>query len=323
MKHGCQLLLAAVFAPLALTHTASAQTYPTKPIRLVVGFPQGGPNDILGRLAAGWLTQRLGQPVEVENRGGNSGNIGTEVVVKAAPDGYTLLLVGPANAISGALNQNLPFNFLTDIALIGGITREALVLVVHPSVAAKTTPELIALAKAGAANLRMASTGVGSSPHLSGELFKTMAGLTLPVVHYQGGGPALKAMIAGEAEVMFEPMSASIEPVRKGQLRALAVTTTTRSAALPELPPLGDAVPGYEASAVTGLGAPKGTPATVIATLNAALNAAFTDPAMKAKLADTGGDPLPGTPEAFAKIMQGETEKWGRVVKAAGVKATP
>ena len=323
MKHGCQLLLAAVFAPLALTHTASAQTYPTKPIRLVVGFPQGGPNDILGRLAAGWLTQRLGQPVEVENRGGNSGNIGTEVVVKAAPDGYTLLLVGPANAISGALNQNLPFNFLTDIALIGGITREALVLVVHPSVAAKTTPELIALAKAGAANLRMASTGVGSSPHLSGELFKTMAGLTMPVVHYQGGGPALKAMIAGEAEVMFEPMSASIEPVRKGQLRALAVTTTTRSAALPELPPLGDAVPGYEASAVTGLGAPKGTPATVIATLNAALNAAFTDPAMKAKLADTGGDPLPGTPEAFAKIMQGETEKWGRVVKAAGVKATP
>ena len=323
MKHGCQLLLAAVFAPLALTHTASAQTYPTKPIRLVVGFPQGGPNDILGRLAAGWLTQRLGQPVEVENRGGNSGNIGTEVVVKAAPDGYTLLLVGPANAISGALNQNLPFNFLTDIALIGGITREALVLVVHPSVAAKTTPELIALAKAGAANLRMASTGVGSSPHLSGELFKTMAGLTLPVVHYQGGGPALKAMIAGEAEVMFEPMSASIEPVRKGQLRALAVTTTMRSAALPELPPLGDAVPGYEASAVTGLGAPKGTPATVIATLNAALNAAFTDPAMKAKLADTGGDPLPGTPEAFAKIMQGETEKWGRVVKAAGVKATP
>ena len=323
MKHGCQLLLAAVFAPLALTHTASAQTYPTKPIRLVVGFPQGGPNDILGRLAAGWLTQRLGQPVEVENRGGNSGNIGTEVVVKAAPDGYTLLLVGPANAISGALNQNLPFNFLTDIALIGGITREALVLVVHPSVAAKTTPELIALAKAGAANLRMASTGVGSSPHLSGELFKTMAGLTLSVVHYQGGGPALKAMIAGEAEVMFEPMSASIEPVRKGQLRALAVTTTMRSAALPELPPLGDAVPGYEASAVTGLGAPKGTPATVIATLNAALNAAFTDPAMKAKLADTGGDPLPGTPEAFAKIMQGETEKWGRVVKAAGVKATP
>ena len=298
--------------------TAHAQPYPSKPIRLVIGFPQGGPNDILGRIMAGWLTQRLGQPVEPHNIAGQSGNPATHEVVKAAPDGYTLLLVGPANAISGS-NPNLPFVFLRDIALIGGITREALVLVTHPSVPAKTAAELIALARGGTKQLRMASTGTGSSPHLSGELFKTMTGLTLPVVHYQGGGPALKAMISGEAEVMFEPMSASIEPVRKGQLRALAVSTTTRSTALPELPPLADTVPGYEASAVTGLGAPAGTPLAVIATLNAAINAAFADAGMKAKLADTGGEPLPGTPEAFAAIMKGETEKWGLVLKTAGI----
>lgn len=297
---------------------AHAQSYPSKPIRLVIGFPQGGPNDILGRIVAGWLTQRLGQPVEPHNIAGQSGNPATHEVVKATPDGYTLLLVGPANAISGS-NPNLPFVFLRDIAPIGGITREALVLVVHPSVKATTATELISLARTGEAKLRMASTGVGSSPHLSGELFKTMTGLTLPVVHYQGGGPALKAMIAGEAEVMFEPMSASIEPVRKGQLRGLAVSTTTRSAALPELPILADTVPGYEASAVTGLGAPTGTPQAVIAVLNAALNAAHSDAAMKAKLADTGGEALPGTPEAFGALMRAETEKWGKVLKAAGI----
>ncbi len=297
---------------------ASAQTYPAKPINLVIGFPQGGPNDILGRLIAGWLTKRLGQPVVADNRPGSSGNIATEAVVKAAPDGYTLLLVGPANAISGS-NPNLPFVFLRDIAPIGGITREALVLVVHPAVEAKTPQHLIALAKAGSAKLRMASTGVGSSPHLSGELFKSMAAITMPVVHYQGGGPALKAMIAGEAEVMFEPMSAAIEPVRSGKLRALAVSTAARSATLPDLPVVADAVPGYEASAVTGLGAPRGTPAEVIATLNTAINAAFTDQEMKAKLADTGGDPLPGTPAAFGKLMEGETTKWGTVLKSAGI----
>ncbi len=301
---------------LALPNAASAQTYPAKPIRLVVGFPQGGPNEILGRLAAGWLSQRLGQPVNVDNIGGQSGNPATHEVVKAAPDGYTLLLVGPANAISGS-NPNLPFVFLRDIELIGGITREALVLVVHPSVKAQNTKELIALVRSPDAKLRMASTGVGSSPHLSGELFKSMTGLTLPVVHYQGGGPALKAMIAGEAEVMFEPMSASIEPVRTGKLRALAVSTSTRSAALPDLPVVADAVPGYEASAVTGLGAPRGTPPDVIAGLNAAMNAAFTDDAMKRKLADTGGEPLPGTPADFAALMKAETEKWGKVVKSA------
>jgi tripartite-type tricarboxylate transporter receptor subunit TctC len=317
IRHGLLAFLAGL-SPLASPLAAQAQTYPAKPITLVIGFPQGGPNDILGRIVAGWLSKHLGQPVVAENRAGSSGNIATEAVVKATPDGYTLLLVGPANAISGS-NPNLPFVFLRDIAPVGGITREALVLVVHPSVAAKSPAELIALAKGGQAKLRMASTGVGSSPHLSGELFKSMTGITLPVVHYQGGGPALKAMIAGEAEVMFEPMSASIEPVRTGKLRALAVSTATRSSALPELPVLSATVPGYEASAVTGLGAPRGTPAAVIATLNAALNAAFSDAATKAKLADTGGEPLPGTPEDFGRLMQAETEKWGKVLRAAGL----
>lgn len=299
----------------ALPGTALAQTYPSKPINLVIGFPQGGPNDILGRLAAGWLSERLGQRVVPDNKPGNSGNIATEAVVRAAPDGYTLLLVGPANAISGS-DPNLPFVFLRDIELIGGITREALVLVVHPSVKAQNAKELIALARSPDAKLRMASTGVGSSPHLSGELFKTMTGIAMPVIHYGGGGPALKAMIAGEAEVMFEPMSASIEPVRTGKLRALAVSTSARSTALPDLPVLADTVPGYEASAVTGLGAPRGTPPDVVAKLNAAMNAAFTDAAMRRKLADTGGEPLPGTPVDFAEVMKSETEKWGKVAKS-------
>ena len=216
---------------------ALAQDYPGRPIKLMVGFPQGGPNDILGRMAADWLGRQLGQPVEVENKAGSSGNIATEAVVRAAPDGYTLLLVGPANAISGSLGQNLPFNFLRDIEPIGGVTREALALVVYPQLPVQTaSPEVIAAAKAKPGAIRMASTGNASSPHLSGEMFKQMAGVDLRVIHYGGGGPALKAMIAGEADVMFEPMSASIEPVRSGKLRAIAVTTSSPSAALPTLP---------------------------------------------------------------------------------------
>jgi len=299
---------------------ASAQTYPAKPVRLVVGFPAGGPNDILGRIVAGWLAQKLGHPVNVENKAGQSGNIATGEVVKAAPDGYTLLLVGPANALSGSLYPNLPFSFLRDITPVAGITREPLVMVVHPSVPAGTAPEFLAYTKANAGKIKMASTGTGSSPHVTGELFKQMTGLTLDVVHYGGGGPALKAMIAGDAQVMFEPMSAAIGPVRDGKLRALAVTTAERSAALPNVPTVGEAVPGFEASAVTGLGVPKGTPPVVIDTLNKAVQAAFADPATKAKLADTGGAPLPGTAADFAMLMAAETEKWGKVVKAAGIK---
>ena len=298
-----------------------AQTYPSKPIRFVVGFPAGGPNDILGRIVAQWLSQKLGQPFNVENKGGKSGNVATEDVVRAPADGYTILLCGPANAISGSLYPNLSFNFLRDIAPVAGVTREPLVMVVHPSVPAKTAPEFLAYVKANPGAAKMASTGVGSSPHVTGELFKQMAGLTLDVVHYGGGGPALKAMIAGDAQMMFEPMSASIEPVRGGKLRAIGVTTTQRSAALPEVPTIAESVPGYEASAVTGIGVPKGTPPDIVEILNKAVQAAFSDAGMKAKLADTGGDPLPGTAAEFAKLMAAETEKWGKVVKAAGIKA--
>jgi tripartite-type tricarboxylate transporter receptor subunit TctC len=320
LSRRCLLCLAALAALPLGTAMANAQSYPSQPVRLVVGFPAGGPNDILGRLIAQWLSQKLGQPFAVENRAGRSGNVATEAVVHAPADGYTLLLVGPANALSGSLYPNLSFNFLRDIAPVAGITREPLVMVVHPSVPAKTVPEFLAYAKANPGQVKMASTGSGSSPHVTGELFKQMTGLNLEVVHYAGGGPGLKAMIEGQAQVMFEPMSASIGPVRSAKLRALAVTTAQRSSALPEAPALTEAVPGFEASAATGLGAPKNTPANVIETLSHAVQAAFADPAMKAKLADTGGAPLPGTAVEFAKLMAAETEKWGKVVKAAGIK---
>jgi tripartite-type tricarboxylate transporter receptor subunit TctC len=300
---------------------ANAQSYPTKPVRFVIGFPAGGPNDILGRIIAQWLAEKLGQPFNVENKGGQSGNIATAEVVRAPADGYTVLLCGPANAISGSLYPNLGFNFLRDIVPVAGVTREPLVMVVHPSVPAKTVPEFLAHAKANAGAIKMASTGNGSSPHVTGELFKQMAGLSLDVVHYGGGGPALQAMIAGQAQMMFEPMSASIEPVRTGKLRALAVTTSERSAALPGIATMAESVPGFEASAVTGIGVPKGTPTDVVETLNKAVQAAFADAAMQARLADTGGAPLPGTAADFAGLMAAETEKWGKVVKAAGIKA--
>ena len=313
-------LAGAIVAFAAAASIARAKTYPSRPVHLIVGFPAGGPNDTLGRLMAEWLSARLGQPVIVENKPGASGNIGTEAVVRAPADGYTLLLAGPANAINGSLYDKLSFNFLRDIAPVAAITREPLVMLVHPSVPAKTVPEFIAYAKANAGKLTMASTGNGSSPHVSGQLFKMMAGLDLKVVHYAGGGPALKGMIEGQAQVMFEPMSAAIKPVRSGKLRALAVTTAARSAALPDVPTLAESVPGYEASAVTGIGVPANTPPEIIDTLNKAVNAAFTDPAMKAKLADTGGAVLPATPAEFGRIMVGETEKWAKVIKASSGK---
>jgi tripartite-type tricarboxylate transporter receptor subunit TctC len=305
-------LSAAAVVPI-LARRAEAQAYPARSVRLLVGFPAGGPNDILGRLIAEWLGNKLGQAVVVENLPGSSGNIATEAVVRAAPDGYTLLLVGPANAISGSLGQNLSFNFLRDIAPVGGITREALVMVVHPSVPAASAKEFIAYA--ASQRLRMASTGNGSSPYVTGELFKQMSGLDLEVVHYAGGGPALKAMIAGEALMMFEPMSAAIAPIKSGALRALAVTSVARSPALPDVPTLADTIAGFEATAATGIGAPKDTPSEIIATLNAAINAAFADPAMAARLAETGGVPLPGSPAEFGRLMAAETEKWGKVVR--------
>jgi tripartite-type tricarboxylate transporter receptor subunit TctC len=299
---------------------AAAQSYPNRQIQLVVGFPASGPNDILARLVAQWLSGRLGQPVIVENRPGAAGNIATEAVVRAPADGYTLLLAGPANAINASLFDNLDFKFLRDIAPVASITREPLVMLIHPSIPATNVAEFIAYARANPANIKMASTGSGSAPHVSGLLFKMLTGLDLPVAQYAGGGPALKEMIEGQAQIMFEPMSASIEPVRSGKLRALAVTTATRSEALPDVPPLGDFVPGYEASSVTGIGAPANTPADIVDRLNREINAAFTDPAMKARLLDTGGAVLPGSPADFGRLMADETGKWAKVIKASAAK---
>jgi tripartite-type tricarboxylate transporter receptor subunit TctC len=305
---------------LALPQMAQAQTYPARPVTLVVGFPAGGPNDILGRLIAQWPTSRLGQPVVVENKPGASGNIATEAVARAPADGTTLLLVGPANAINGSLYDSLNFNFLSDIAPVAAITREPLVMLVHPSVPAKTVAEFIALAKADPGNIKMASTGKGSSPHVSGLLFTMMTGVDLAIVQYGGGGPALKEMIEGNAQIMFEPMSASIAPVRTGKLRALAVTTAMRSEALLEIPSLSESVPGYEASAATGIGVPANTPAEIIDRLNKEINAGFADPTMKARLGDTGGIPLAGSPADFGRLMAKETEKWAKVIKNSGAK---
>jgi tripartite-type tricarboxylate transporter receptor subunit TctC len=301
------------------SQAAKAQNYPAKPVTIIVGFAAGGPNDILGRLIAKALSERMGQPFEVANKPGQSSNLATEAVVKAAPDGHTLLLIGPANAINSSLFTSLSFNFRKDIVPVAGITREALVLVVHPSVAANNVAEFVALAKARPGGIRMASAGIGSSPHVSGLLFNKMTGLDLPIVHFAGGGPALKDLIAGQTQMMFEPMSASIEPVKSGKLRALAVTTATRSSALPDIPTVADTVPGYEASAVTGIGAPAGTPAAIVEKLNREINAALADPKFAAELAKTGGAPLKGSSAEFAKLIEGEIDKWAVVVRAAGV----
>ena len=298
-----------------------AQAYPARPVRFVVGFARGGPNDILARLIGGWLSDQLGQPFDVENLPGGSSNPATEVVVRAPPDGYTILLMGPANAINASLFPNLGFDIRRDIVPVAGLTREALVLVVHPAAPAATVAELIAHAKANPGKLRMAMTGAGTSPHVSGKLFRLMTGVDVSEFTYDGGGPALRDLIAGKADIMFEPMSASIGPLRKGSLRALAVTTAERSDVFPDLPRMGDTLPGYEASAVTGIGAPRNTPPDVIDTLNKVINAAYADPAMRARLSDTGGVPLPGTPAAFGKIFAEEIEKWAKVVKASGIKS--
>jgi tripartite-type tricarboxylate transporter receptor subunit TctC len=318
-RHLLQLAACAAALP-AMPRFAQAQAYPARPVRFVVGFAPGGPNDILARLIGEWLTSRLGQPFAVDNLPGGSSNPATEVVVRAPQDGYTLLLMGPANAINASLFPNLPFDIRRDIVPVAGLTREALVLVVHPSVPAKTVPELIAFAKANPGKLRMAMTGTGSSPHVSGKLFRLMTGVDVTELNYDGGGPALRDMIAGKADMMFEPMSASIGPLRKGSLRALAVTSAERSQIFPDLPIMNDTLPGYEASAVTGIGVPRNTPPDVIDILNKAVNAAFADQKMRARMVDTGGEPLPGSPEAFGKIFAGEIEKWGKVVKASGMK---
>ncbi len=315
------LHLAASAAALpAVSRIAWAQVYPVRPVHWIVGFTPAGGNDIVARLIGQWLSERLGQPFVIENRPGAGTNIATEAVVNAPPDGYTLLLVNMANAINATLYEKLNFNFIRDIAPVAGISRAPLVMAVHPSVPAKTVPEFIAYAKANPGKINMASAGIGSAGHLAGELFKMMAGVNLVHVPYRGNAPALADLIAGQVEVLFPSAASSIEYVRTGKLRGLAVTGATRSDALPDLPTVSDSIPGYEASSVYGIGAPRNTPAEIVDKLNEEVNAALADPKMKARLADLGGVALPGSPAEFGKLIADETEKWAKVIKFAGIK---
>ena len=300
---------------------ASAQTYPTRPVRLITGFPAGGPNDLLARLIGQWLSDRLGRPFVIENRPGAASNIATEAVVRAPPDGHTLLLVVQANAINATLYDKLNFNFIRDIAPVAGIVRVPSVMEVNLSVPTNTVPEFIAYAKANPGKLNMASSGNGTSSHMSGELFKMMAGVDMLHVPYRGAAPALTDLIAGRVQVYFDLMPNSIEHIRAGKVRPLAITATQRSEALPLLPSVGDFVPGYEVSTWFGVGAPTGTPAEIVDKLNAEINAGLADPKVKMRLADMGGTVLALSPADFGKLIADETEKWAKVIKFAGIKA--
>ena len=297
---------------------AAALDYPTRPVRWVVGYPAGGTTDILARLIGQYLSEKLGQQFIVENKPGAGNNIATEAVINSPPDGYTLLFVNPANGINTSLYKKLSFNFPRDIAPIAGIARVPNVMEVNPNVPAKTVAEFIAYAKANPNKVNLASSGNGTSVHLSGELFMAMTGVKMTHVPYRGSAPALTDMIAGQVQVLFDNLPSSIEHVRAGKLRALAVTTEKRSEALPDVPTVAETVPGYEASAWFGMGAPKGTPPEVIAVLNKTINEALADPNIKARLAEMGGMPMGGTPADFGKIIVDETEKWRKVVEFAG-----
>jgi tripartite-type tricarboxylate transporter receptor subunit TctC len=305
----------------AVAPIARAQTYPSRPVRWIVGFAPGGGNDIVARLMGQWLSERLGQSFVIENRPGAGTNIATEVVVNAPPDGYTLLLAGIPNAFNASLFGKLNFNFIRDIAPVAGIIVVPEVMVVNPSVPANTVPEFIAYAKANPGKVNMRSAGTGGGSHLSGELFKMMAGVNLVHVPYRGNGPALVALLGGQVEVLFPSLPSSIEYIRTGKLRGLAVTSAMRSEALPDLPTVGEFVPGYEISAWYGVGAPKGTPAEVIDKLNREINEILADPKAKARLADLGGTALVGSPADFGKYIADETEKWGNVIRALNIKA--
>ena len=300
---------------------AWAQAYPSRPVRIIVGFAPGGATDIMARLMGQSLSERLRQPFVIENKPGAATNIATEAVVNAAPDGYTLLMVTSVNAINASVYEKLNFNLIRDVVPIASIHREPFVMEANPSVPVKTVAEFIAYAKANPGKLTMASAGIGSGNHISGELFKMMTGVNLVHVPYRGGGPALVDLISGQVQVLFATMSSSIEYVRTGKLRALAVTTATRSSVLPDIPTVAEFVPGYESSFWTGVGAPKNTPAEIVDKLNKEMNATLADPKFKARLADLGGTALSGSPLDFGKFVADETEKWAKVVKFAGVKA--
>jgi len=315
-----QLAAGAAALP-AVSRVAGAETYPSRPVRLIVGFAAAGTTDIGARLMGQWLSDHLGQQFIVENRPGAGSSLAAEFVVHAPADGYTLLLSTVANAINTSFYQNLSFDFTRDITPVGNVMQVPLVMEINPSVPAKTVPEFIAYAKANPGKITMASSGVGTSGHISGELFSMMAGVKMVHVPYRGAGPALVDVIAGQCQVIFDLLPSSIGYIRAGSLRALAMTTTTRSDALPDIPVIADSVPGYEASAWIGIGAPKNTPAEIIDQLNKTINAGLADPAMKARFADLGGAVVPGTPAEFGKFIASETEKWGQVIKFANIKA--
>jgi tripartite-type tricarboxylate transporter receptor subunit TctC len=313
-------LAAAAAALPAVSRIARAQTYPARPVRIIVGFAPGGAADIMARLIGQWLSERLGQQFVIENRPGAGGNVATEAAVRAPADGYSLLLAHSINAINATLYEKLNFNFIQDIAPVTSFASGALVMVVNPSVPAKTVPEFIAYAKANPGKINMASQGVGSTGHVSGELFKMMTGVNLVHVPYRGAGPALIDLLGGQVQVMFPATVSSIEYIRAGRLRALAVTAATRKDALPDIPTVGQFVPGYEASNWYGIGVPTGTPAEIIGKLNKEVNAGLEDAKMKARLVDLGETPFPGSPADFGKLIAEDTEKWGKVVKFAGIK---
>src|SRR5712671_448915 len=322
LPHRRQFLhLAAGAAALpALPRIARAQTYPTRPVKIVVGFAAGGGTDIVARLIGQWLSERVGQPFIIENRPGASGNLATEAVVRAPADGYTLLIASAADATSATFYDKLNFNFIRDIAPVARVIRVPNVMVVNPSVPAKTVPEFIAYAKANPGKINMASAGTGSGTHMTGELFKMMTGVNIVHVPYRGLAPALSDLIGGQVQVMFGTMSSSVEYIRTGKLRALAVTTATRWDGLADIPTLNEFVLGFEASQWYGIGAPKGTSPDIVDRLNKEINAGLADPKMKARLADLGGTVLPGSPADFGKLIADDTEKWGKVIRAANIK---
>ena len=313
-------LTAGTLAVPALSRSGWAQSYPSQPVRIIVGFAAGSGSDIFARLMGQWLSERLGQSVLIENRPGAGGNIGTEAVVKSPPDGYTLLQVVPAHAVNDTLYQKLSTNFLRDLAPVGGTARVPFVLEVNLAVPVNTVPEFIAYAKANPGKLNFASPGIGTGIHMAGELFKLMTGVNMVHVPYRGAAGAMTDLIGGQVQVMFDTMAASIPHIKGGKVRPLAVTTAGRAALLPDLPTVGDFVPGYEASGPFGLAAPKDTPAEIVERLNKEMNAVLADPKIKARLADLGADALIGSPSAYGKLMADETEKWAKVIRTANIK---
>jgi tripartite-type tricarboxylate transporter receptor subunit TctC len=315
-----QLAAGAAALP-AMPRFARAQAYPSRPVRIIVPFAPAGTTDILARLIGQWLSERLGQQFVIENRPGASTIIGTEAVVRAPADGYTLLLATPSSAINATLFEKLSYNFLRDIAPVAGIMRVPNVMVVHPSVPAKSVPEFIAYAKANPGKINVESTGAGTSNHLAGELFKLMTGVDLVHIQYRGSGPALNDLLAGQVQVGFDTMPGSIEYIRAGKLHALAVGTLVRSEALPDIPTMNEFVPGYESSGYFGLSVPKNTPLAIVERLNREINAGLADSTLKARLADLGAMTLAGSPADFGKLIADETEKWGNVIRALNIKA--